>query len=80
MNANAQIPIPMTELGRLLQGQDATNNLVELHRALEDEALKVQKKMSVGLNQTDYVQASKRVNALAHAQAVLTSLQIYLAH
>ena len=80
MNANAHPPLPMTDLGRLLQGQDATSNLVELHRTLEDEALKVQKSMSAGLNPADYVHASKRVNALAHAQAVLTSLQIYLAH
>ena len=80
MNANAQAPLPMTDLGRLLQGQDAQSNLVELHQVLEDEALKVQKTMAAGLNPADYVQASKRVNALEHAQAVLTSLQIYLAH
>jgi hypothetical protein len=80
MNAAAQAPLPMTDLGRLLHGQDAASNLVRLHRALEDEILKVRKKMSVGLNQADYVYASKRVNALANAQVVLKSLQIYLAH
>ena len=80
MNANVQAPLPMTDLGRLLHGPDATSNLVKLHRALEDETYKVRKKMSAGLNQADYVHASKRINALNHAQAVLKSLQIYLAH
>lgn len=80
MNDNVQAPLPMTDLGRLLLGQDAASNLVKLNRALEDESLKVQKKMSAGLNQADYVHASKRVSALGHAQAVLKSLQIYLAH
>ena len=80
MNASVQAPLPMTDLGRLLHGPDAESNLVKLHRALEDEILKVRKKMSAGLNQTDYVHASKRVNALSHAQMVLKSLQIYLTH
>lgn len=80
MNAMTQAPLPMTDLGRLLSGKDAQTNLTKLLRTLEDESLRVNRKMSQGLSQDDYAHASKRVTALNSAQMILTSLQIYLAH
>ncbi len=80
MNAMTQAPLPMTDLGRLLSGKDAQMNLTKLLRTLEDESLRVNRKMSQGLSQDDYAHASKRVTALNSAQMILTSLQIYLAH
>jgi|LauGreDrversion4_2_1035121.scaffolds.fasta_scaffold1827954_1 hypothetical protein len=80
MNAHAQAPLPMTDLGRLLSEKDAQMNLTKLLRTLEDESLRVQRKMSQGLSQDDYAHASKRVSALDSAQLILKSLQIYLVH
>lgn len=80
MNAHTQAPLPMTDLGRLLSGKDAQANLTKLLRTLEDESLRVNRKMSQGLSQDDYAHASKRVVALDSAQLILKSLQIYLAH
>jgi len=79
MNAQTQAPLPMTDLGRLLSGPDARVNLTRLLRTLEDEALRVNRKMSQGLSQDDYAHASKRVTALNSAQMILKSLQIFLA-
>ena len=80
MNAMTQAPLPMTDLGRLLSGQDAQTHLTKLLRTLEDEILRVNRKMSQGLSQDDYAHASKRVTALTRAKMILTSLHIYLAH
>jgi len=80
MNAHTQAPLPMTDLGRLLSGNEASANLTRLLRSLEDEASKVQRKMSQGLSQDDYAHASKRITALNSAQLILKSMGIYLNH
>ncbi|MEN9774243.1 MAG: hypothetical protein RL322_1313, partial [Pseudomonadota bacterium] len=41
MKPDAQLPLPMTDLGRLLAGRDAEANLTRLSRALADEELRV---------------------------------------
>lgn len=69
---------PMTDLGRLLSGPQAPEHLLKLLRTLEDERIKVGRKMAAGLNQDDYAHASRRISALDSAQMVLKSLQIYL--
>lgn len=79
MNPSANVPLPMTDLGRLLTGRDADAHLTHLTRALDDEVLRVRSRLAAGLGQEDYVRAGKRVTALQHAQAVLKSLQIFLA-
>ncbi len=79
MNASATAPLPMTDLGRLLSGRDAQVNLTQLDRALDDELMRVRRRMAAGLGQEEYVHAGKRVTALQSAQLVLKSVQIYLA-
>lgn len=79
MNPSATAPLPMTDLGRLLSGRDAEAHLTRLTRVLADEELRVRSRLSAGLGQDDYVRANRRVLALQHAQAVLKSLQIFLA-
>jgi len=69
----------MTDLGRLLSGRNAEGNLTRLTRALADEELRMRSRLAAGLSPDDYVRAGKRVTALQHAQAVLKSLQIFLA-
>lgn len=80
MNAQTQAPLPMTDLGRLLSGNEASVNLTRLLRSLEDEVSKVQRKMRQGLSQDDYAHASKRITALNSAQMILKSMVIYLNH
>jgi hypothetical protein len=79
MNPSATVPLPMTDLGRLLSGRNAESNLTRLTRALADEELRVRSRLAAGLNQDDYARANRRVLALQHAQSVLKSLQIFLA-
>lgn len=79
MNPSASIPLPMTDLGRLLSGRNAEAHIIRLTRALADEELRMRGRLSAGLSQDDYVRANRRVLALQHAQAVLKALQIFLA-
>lgn len=79
MNPSASAPLPMTDLGRLLSGRNAEAHLTRLTRALADEELRMRSRLAAGMGQEDYVRAGKRVTALQHAQAVLKSLQIFLA-
>jgi hypothetical protein len=76
---NKQI-LPMTDLGRLLQGNKSGENLECLHQTLDKELSRVRQRMTKGLSKEDYVHACKRVVALNHAQMVLKSVHIYLAH
>ncbi len=70
--------LPMSDLGRLLDGPESEAHLARLDRTLEAELAKVRAKMAAGLAQADYVHAGKRVVALCNAQIVLKSLHIYL--
>jgi hypothetical protein len=76
---NNQI-LPMTDLGRLLQGSSSGENMEQLHQTLDKELSRVRQRMTKGLSKEDYVHACKRVVALNHAQMVLKSVHIYLAH
>ncbi len=78
MDKKSSFPLIMTDLGRLLAGADGSQALTRLMRALDDEAIRVRRKMSSGLSQGDYVHASQRVTALDSAQMILKALQIYL--
>ena len=70
----------MTDLGRLLRGNKSGENLECLNQTLDKELSRVRQRMTKGLSKEDYVHACKRVVALNHAQMVLKSVHIYLAH
>ncbi len=72
--------LPMTDLGRLLQGKQSDEHLEQLRQTLDKELSRVRQRMTKGLTKEDYVHACKRVVALNHAQVVLKSVHIYLAH
>lgn len=51
MDKKSSFPLIMTDLGRLLAGADGSQALTRLMRALDDEAIRVRRKMSSGLSQ-----------------------------
>ena len=75
-----QPALPMTDLGRLLSGPQSGEHLDSLRQTLDNELSRVRQRMTKGLSKEDYVHACKRVVALNHAQMVLKSVHIYLAH
>lgn len=68
---------PMSDLGRLLSGPDAKQNLQTLVQHLEQAEAEVKRAMNRPSTKQEFDALTQKQKALHHGQAVLKSIEIF---